>query len=107
MCKLQSLIREKFSSSRILNTQSADEIIALGCAKECGLISNSKHLKEIQNTDLNFKCTSAPVFLKVTKSKTVVNSTFLKNSLNSNIINLRTEVIRITFKSARQKLRFQ
>lgn len=58
-------MREKFSSSRILNTQSPDEIIALGCAKQCSLIANSKHLKEIQNTDLSFKCTSAPIFLKV------------------------------------------
>lgn len=64
MVKLQTLIREKFSSSRLLNTQSPDEIVALGCAKECGMIANSKHLKEIQNTDLTFKCSSAPIFLK-------------------------------------------
>lgn len=64
MCKLQSLIKTKFDGSKILNTQSPDEIIALGCAKQCALISNSKHMKEIQNTDLTFKCTSKPIFLK-------------------------------------------
>jgi len=68
MCKLQALIKQKFSSSRILNTQSPDEIIALGCAKQCSLITNSKHLKEIQNTDLNFKCTSKPICLKIGNS---------------------------------------
>lgn len=65
MCKLQALIKQKFNSSRILNTQSPDEIIALGCAKQCSLITNSKHLKEIQNADLNFKCTTKPICLKV------------------------------------------
>lgn len=64
MCKLQSLIQQRFGSSKILNTQSPDEIIALGCAKQCSLASNSKHMKEIQNTDLTFKCTSTPIFLK-------------------------------------------
>lgn len=64
MVKLQSLIKERFSSSRILNNQAPDEIIALGCAKQCGLITNSKHLKELQPSDMNFKCTSAPISLK-------------------------------------------
>jgi len=68
MCRLQTLIKQKFNGSKILNTQSPDEIIALGCAKQCSLISNSKHMKEIQNTDLIFKCTSKPIFLKVGNS---------------------------------------
>lgn len=64
MCKLQSLIKTKFDGCKFYNTQSPDEIIALGSAKQCALISNSKHMREIQNTDLKFKCTSKPIFLK-------------------------------------------
>lgn len=63
MCKLQSLIMQKFENSKLLNTLAADEIIALGCAKECSLVSNSKHMKDIISTDLTFKCTSQPIFL--------------------------------------------
>lgn len=91
MCKLQSLIKQKFPNSEILNTQSPDEIIALGCAKQCNLISNSKHMKDIQNTDLSFKCTSDSIFLKNGNSPDYIkicpeNTPFpLKRNYNLNI----------------------
>ncbi len=64
MCKLQSLIKQKFSNSKLLNTQSPDEIISIGCAKQCGLITNSK-IKKLVDQDISFKCVSNPIFLKV------------------------------------------
>lgn len=63
MCKLQSLIMQKFENSKLLNTQAPDEIIALGCAKECFLVSNSKHTKDLISSDFTFKTTSQPIFL--------------------------------------------
>jgi hypothetical protein len=64
MCKFQSLIKQKFNNSIVLITQAPEEIISLGCAKQCGLITNSK-MKKIVDQDLNFKCVSSSIYLKV------------------------------------------
>ncbi len=73
MCKLQSLIMQKFENSKFLNTD-PDEIIALGCARECNFISNSKHTKDLISTDLTFKCTSEPIFLVVSSLCFILNA---------------------------------
>ncbi len=65
MCKLQNLIKQKFPDARQLNTQSPDEIIALGCARQCGLITSRKLKKPITNEDLSFNCLSKSIYLKV------------------------------------------
>lgn len=64
MCKLQSLLKSKFTDAKLLNYQSADEVIALGCAKQCRLVSNSKVPKTVEQDSL-FKCLSKPIYLKV------------------------------------------
>ena len=64
MCKIQSLVKEKFASAKLLCNQSPDEIVALGCAKQCALITNSK-IKTISNQDLIFKCLPNPLYLQV------------------------------------------
>lgn len=64
MVKLQALIKQKFNDSKILNYQSPDEILSLGCAKQCSLITNSK-MKKINKEDLSFKCLSNSINLKV------------------------------------------
>lgn len=64
MCKLQALIKSKFADAKLLNYQSADEVIALGCAKQCRLITSSKAPKTVEQ-DSFFKCLSSPMFLKV------------------------------------------
>lgn len=64
MCKLQSLIKQKFGEAKLLNYQSPDEIIALGCAKQCTIITNSK-AKKATEQDSFFKSLSNPVYLKV------------------------------------------
>ena len=64
MCKLQSLIKSKFSEAKFLNYQSADEVIALGCAKQCRIMSSSKVPKTVEQ-DSFFKCLSSPIYLKV------------------------------------------
>jgi len=68
MCKIQSLIKQKFETSQLLNQKSPDEIIALGCAKQCGIISNSK-IKSISAQDSFFKSLANPIFLKVGSKK--------------------------------------
>ena len=65
MCKLQNLIKQKFPEAKQLNVQSPDEIIAVGCAKECGIISTRKLKKAITHEDLIFKCLSNSISLKV------------------------------------------
>ena len=67
MCKLQNLIKQKFSDAKQLNTQSPDEIVALGCARQCSLITNRKLEKPITNEDLTFNCLSNSIYLKVKK----------------------------------------
>jgi hypothetical protein len=64
MCKLQALIKQKFVDSKVLNYQSPDEIVSMGCAKQCALITNSK-IKKTCKEDLMFKCLSNPISLKV------------------------------------------
>lgn len=64
MVKLQALIKQKFNDSKILNYQSPDEILSLGCAKQCSLITNSK-MKKINKEDLSFKCLSNSINLKI------------------------------------------
>jgi molecular chaperone DnaK (HSP70) len=66
MCRLQALISQKFGESKLLNYQSPDEIISIGCAKQCALITNSKHQKTVDQ-DSFFKCLSRPIFYKVLK----------------------------------------
>ena len=67
MCKIQSLVKEKFASAKLLCSQSPDEIVALGCAKQCALITNSK-IKTVSNADLIFKCLPNPIYLQVSIS---------------------------------------
>jgi molecular chaperone DnaK (HSP70) len=64
MCRLQSLLKQKFSDNKVLFTQSPDEIISLGCAKQCAFIKASK-AKAFQKDDMNFKCLSNPIYIKV------------------------------------------
>jgi molecular chaperone DnaK (HSP70) len=64
MCKLQSLIKQKFADSKILNHQSPDEIVSMGCAKQSAIVSNNK-IKNFNKEDLAFKCLSSPISLKV------------------------------------------
>lgn len=64
MCRLQALIKAKFNDAKLLNYQSADEVIALGCAKQCRIISSSKAPQSVAQ-DSFFKCLSSPIFLKV------------------------------------------
>ena len=64
MCKLQSLVKQKFANARLLSQQSPDEIIAFGCAKQCALIKSSK-VKTIGTDDVRFKCLSSPLYLQV------------------------------------------
>lgn len=67
MCKLQSLVRQKFSEAKISHNISPDEIVALGCAKQCSIITNTKFKKEINSDDMAFKCLACPIYLKVFK----------------------------------------
>lgn len=64
MCKLQALIKQKFTDSKIFNYLSPDEIVSMGCAKQCALITNSK-VKKTCKEDLMFKCLSNPISLKI------------------------------------------
>jgi molecular chaperone DnaK (HSP70) len=66
MCRLQALISQKFGESKLLNYQSPDEVISLGCAKQCALITNSKYQKTVKQ-DSFFKCISNPVYYRVSK----------------------------------------
>jgi hypothetical protein len=74
MCKLQSLIKAKFNDAKLLNYQSADEVIALGCAKQCRIISNTKITRTVDQ-DSFFKCLSSPLYLRVNIK--LVNKYFL------------------------------
>jgi len=65
MCKLQNLIKQKFPDAKQLNSQSPDEIIALGCARQCSLITSRKLKKPIAKEDLSFNCLSKSIYLKV------------------------------------------
>lgn len=68
MCKLQALIKSKFNDAKLLNYQSADEVIALGCAKQCRIMSSSKAVPAKTSSieqDSLFKCLSSPMYLKV------------------------------------------
>jgi molecular chaperone DnaK (HSP70) len=65
MCKLQSLVKQKFSDSKLLCNQAPDEIISIGCAKQCALIKASKVQKAITKDDMIFKCISNPIYIKV------------------------------------------
>lgn len=67
MCRLQLLLKQKFGENKLLNYLSPDEIIALGNAKQCALISNSK-LKKSSENDRIFKSLSSPVFLQVSEN---------------------------------------
>lgn len=64
MCRLQTLLKQKFAENKLLNYLSPDEIIALGCAKQCGILSTTK-LKKSSEQDRFFKSLSSPVYLKV------------------------------------------
>ena len=64
MCKLQALINQKFGEAKLLNYQSPDEVIAIGCAKQCALITNSKYKKTVTQDSL-FKCLSSPIYYKL------------------------------------------
>ncbi len=64
MTKLQTLIKDRFVDAKLLNYQSPDECIALGCAKQCLLSRNSK-IKQLNQEDSKFKCLSKPIYLKV------------------------------------------
>lgn len=65
MTKLQALIKDRFVDAKLLNYQSPDECIALGCAKQCLLSRNSK-IKQLNKEDSMFKCLSKPIYLRVT-----------------------------------------
>jgi heat shock protein 1/8 len=65
MCKLQSLIKQKFSDAKLMFQLSPDEIISMGCAKQCALIKARKVKKTIAKEDLSFKCLSKPINIKV------------------------------------------
>ena len=65
MCKLQSLIKDKFPpTTRILSHLQPDEIIALGCAKQSVVISNTKCNKLNTNDNL-FRCLANEIYMKV------------------------------------------
>jgi hypothetical protein len=65
MCKLQSLVRDKFpDTTQVLNQLSPDEVIALGCAKQSSIITSSKFQKFNQN-DSKFQCLSDEIIMKV------------------------------------------
>ena len=81
MCKLQSLIKEKFpESTQVLTQLSPDEVIALGCAKQSFLITNSKS-KKLTQSDNQFQCLSDEILMLVnalfTKMLTFLNLFFL------------------------------
>lgn len=65
MCKLQSLLGQKFETQKLLNYQSPDEVIAVGCAKQCALMTNSKRQAPLQTGDSVFKCLSSPIYYKI------------------------------------------
>ena len=67
MCRLQALIKQKFDETKVLNYQSTDEVIALGCAKQCSIILNSKYQKTADK-DSFFKCLSNPIYYKLGNS---------------------------------------
>ena len=68
MCKLQSIIKDKFPEpTQVLTQLSPDEVIALGCAKQSFLISTSKITKLNQN-DNQFQCISDEIIVKVSSS---------------------------------------
>lgn len=64
MCRLQTLLKQKFGENKLLNYLSPDEIIAIGNAKQCAILSNSK-LKKPSENDRIFKSLSSSVYLKV------------------------------------------
>ncbi|CAF0777220.1 unnamed protein product [Brachionus calyciflorus] len=64
MCRLQALLKQKFNETKLLNYLSPDEIIALGCAKQCGILSSTK-LKKSSEQDRFFKSLSTPVYLQL------------------------------------------
>ena len=64
MCKIQALIREKFQQSKLLSQLSPDEIVALGCAKQCALITSSRK-KEINKQDCFFRALSNSISIQV------------------------------------------
>ncbi|RNA23935.1 heat shock 70 kDa 14 [Brachionus plicatilis] len=64
MCRLQTLLKQKFGESKLLNYLSPDEVIALGNAKQCAILFNSK-LKKSSENDRFFKSLSSPVYLQV------------------------------------------
>jgi molecular chaperone DnaK (HSP70) len=65
MCRLQTLIKQKFTGAKLLNYQSPEEIVALGCAKQCSIIKSSKNKKPIEKADLLFKCLSSSIYINV------------------------------------------
>jgi molecular chaperone DnaK (HSP70) len=65
MCKLQSLVKQKFPNAKQLNTQSTDEVIALGCAKQSSIITNRSLKNRVTNDDLKFQCLSKSLFVKI------------------------------------------
>ena len=68
MCKLQALIKDKFSTkTQLLNQQSPDEIIAIGSAKQASIITNSKYKKFGEN-DTKFQCLSNEIYMRVSVS---------------------------------------
>lgn len=65
MCKLQSLIKDKFpATTKILSHLQPDEIIALGCAKQSLVISNTK-CNKINTSDNLFRCLANEIYMKV------------------------------------------
>ena len=73
MCKLQSLIKQKFKEAKQLTNQSPDEIIALGCAKQCSIITSRQLKKHITSEDLTFRCLSKSIYLKVNLNVTYLD----------------------------------
>lgn len=67
MCRLQALIKQKFTEPKVLSHQSPDEIVSLGCAKQCTLIVNSKYKKTTMHDSL-FTCLSNPIYYTIGKS---------------------------------------
>jgi hypothetical protein len=65
MCKLQSIVKDKFPEPTQTLTQiSPDETIALGCAKQSFLITSSK-CKKLNQNDNQFQCISDEIIMRV------------------------------------------
>lgn len=65
MCKLQSIIKDKFlEPTQTLTQVSPDETIALGCAKQSFLITSSK-CKKLNQNDNQFQCISDEIIMRI------------------------------------------